>query len=295
LKGLPQKPLATVGMPHHNPALLDAAKQKLSIIMSQEESFPQESASTLPERQMITDIDDSGSSFATPHMLPQPPYQPTNVPMQSFPPPPERDYGRNSRSLSDLLQQQQQGYAPPPSASYSFQPPKLPQPSSSSVSRPPNQPNNNATPLNPFAKYIQPTAQNNNSSTGGQMNAQPRSNPPSNLSYKVPTTAPPTSNIPPSSSAPSTLPSTMLLTPSQYAEIVQQNEANIVETVLRELVPVDSPITFQDIAALDHAKKLLYESIVLPTLMPQFFTGIRQAWKVSSFSANLRVYIDGVI
>lgn len=37
-----------------------------------------------------------------------------------------------------------------------------------------------------------------------------------------------------------------------------------------------------DIAELDEAKKLLNEAVVLPLLLPNFFTGIRRPWKVST-------------
>ena len=35
-----------------------------------------------------------------------------------------------------------------------------------------------------------------------------------------------------------------------------------------------------DIAELDEAKRLLEEAVVLPLLMPQYFTGLRRPWKV---------------
>ena len=35
-----------------------------------------------------------------------------------------------------------------------------------------------------------------------------------------------------------------------------------------------------DIAGLGEAKKLLEEAVVLPLLMPDYFTGIRRPWKV---------------
>lgn len=38
-------------------------------------------------------------------------------------------------------------------------------------------------------------------------------------------------------------------------------------------------ITFDDIAELETAKGLLQEAVLLPLKMPQFFTGIRRAWK----------------
>lgn len=38
-------------------------------------------------------------------------------------------------------------------------------------------------------------------------------------------------------------------------------------------------ISFDDIADLDNAKGLLQEAVLLPLKMPQYFTGIRRAWK----------------
>jgi katanin p60 ATPase-containing subunit A1 len=38
-------------------------------------------------------------------------------------------------------------------------------------------------------------------------------------------------------------------------------------------------VTFDDVAALSNAKRLLNEAIVLPMIMPEFFTGIREPWK----------------
>ena len=38
-------------------------------------------------------------------------------------------------------------------------------------------------------------------------------------------------------------------------------------------------VTFDDIAALDRAKQLLNEAVVLPLIMPEYFTGIREPWK----------------
>lgn len=41
-----------------------------------------------------------------------------------------------------------------------------------------------------------------------------------------------------------------------------------------------------DIAGLGEAKKLLEEAVVLPLLMPDYFTGIRRPWKVHYFVAG---------
>lgn len=38
-------------------------------------------------------------------------------------------------------------------------------------------------------------------------------------------------------------------------------------------------VSFDDIASLDDAKRLLNEAITLPMLMPEYFTGIREPWR----------------
>jgi len=47
----------------------------------------------------------------------------------------------------------------------------------------------------------------------------------------------------------------------------------------RDIIDRDIGIRFDDIAALQVAKQLLNEAVVLPLLMPEYFTGIRQPWK----------------
>lgn len=49
--------------------------------------------------------------------------------------------------------------------------------------------------------------------------------------------------------------------------------------VEQELIERDLGTTFDDIAALTTAKRLLDEAVVLPVLVPEFFTGIREPWK----------------
>ena len=62
----------------------------------------------------------------------------------------------------------------------------------------------------------------------------------------------------------------------------EHHDGNIVDTVLRDIVQRDLGVTFNDIAALGTAKRLLNEAVVLPLMIPEFFTGIREPWKVSS-------------
>jgi SpoVK/Ycf46/Vps4 family AAA+-type ATPase len=59
----------------------------------------------------------------------------------------------------------------------------------------------------------------------------------------------------------------------------ERHDGNIVEMVLRDIVQQGMGVSFDDIAALETAKRLLNEAIVLPLMMPELFTGIRKPWK----------------
>lgn len=65
------------------------------------------------------------------------------------------------------------------------------------------------------------------------------------------------------------------------AAMLERNthNAQIVETVFRDVVQRELGVTFDDIASLETAKRLLNEAVVLPLIMPEFFTGIREPWK----------------
>ncbi len=64
-------------------------------------------------------------------------------------------------------------------------------------------------------------------------------------------------------------------------------EKCIIDCVLSDLISVDVGVTFDDIASLQDAKRILHEAIILPTIVPEFFTGIREPWKVSIHAARL--------
>eukprot|EP00603_Paraphysomonas_imperforata_P004636 CAMPEP_0114415378 /NCGR_PEP_ID=MMETSP0103-20121206/1880_1 /TAXON_ID=37642 ORGANISM="Paraphysomonas imperforata, Strain PA2" /NCGR_SAMPLE_ID=MMETSP0103 /ASSEMBLY_ACC=CAM_ASM_000201 /LENGTH=692 /DNA_ID=CAMNT_0001583563 /DNA_START=9 /DNA_END=2091 /DNA_ORIENTATION=- len=59
----------------------------------------------------------------------------------------------------------------------------------------------------------------------------------------------------------------------------ERHDSNIVDMVMRDVVQQGLGVSFEDIAALDTAKRLLNEAIVLPLMMPELFTGIRKPWK----------------
>lgn len=63
-------------------------------------------------------------------------------------------------------------------------------------------------------------------------------------------------------------------------------DVNIIDSILQDMVISSSStsenkrITFEDIAGLKEAKRLLHEAILLPFLMPEYFTGIiSESWK----------------
>jgi len=56
-------------------------------------------------------------------------------------------------------------------------------------------------------------------------------------------------------------------------------DTNLIEMLEREVLDKSPNIQFEDIADLENAKGLLQEAVLLPLKMPQFFTGIRRAWK----------------
>jgi katanin p60 ATPase-containing subunit A1 len=47
----------------------------------------------------------------------------------------------------------------------------------------------------------------------------------------------------------------------------------------RDVIDKNPQVSFDDIADLDEAKKILQEAVLLPILMPQYFKGIRRPWK----------------
>ena len=53
----------------------------------------------------------------------------------------------------------------------------------------------------------------------------------------------------------------------------------LVETIERGIMQRDLGVSFDDIACLEDAKRLLREAVIMPVLLPEFFTGLRQPWK----------------
>ncbi|XP_020912273.1 katanin p60 ATPase-containing subunit A-like 1 [Exaiptasia diaphana] len=56
-------------------------------------------------------------------------------------------------------------------------------------------------------------------------------------------------------------------------------DKDLVEALERDILQRNPNVHWSDIADLSEAKKLLEEAVVLPILMPEYFTGIRRPWK----------------
>ena len=56
-------------------------------------------------------------------------------------------------------------------------------------------------------------------------------------------------------------------------------DKSLVEYLERDIMLTNPGVTFDSIAGLDEAKRLLKEAVVLPLYMPDYFQGIRRPWK----------------
>ncbi|OMJ72884.1 hypothetical protein SteCoe_28576 [Stentor coeruleus] len=56
-------------------------------------------------------------------------------------------------------------------------------------------------------------------------------------------------------------------------------DLDLIQALERDVMEKNPNVSFDDIADLDDAKMLLQEAVLLPILMPEFFTGIRRPWK----------------
>ena len=57
------------------------------------------------------------------------------------------------------------------------------------------------------------------------------------------------------------------------------DDPHLVEALERDILDRELGVTFDDIASLEDAKALLNEAVVLPLIIPEAFTGIREPWK----------------
>ena len=56
-------------------------------------------------------------------------------------------------------------------------------------------------------------------------------------------------------------------------------DKSLVDYLERDIMLTNPGVTFDSIAGLDEAKRLLKEAVVLPLYMPDYFQGIRRPWK----------------
>ena len=56
-------------------------------------------------------------------------------------------------------------------------------------------------------------------------------------------------------------------------------DTDLIEMLEQEVVDTNPNVKFSDIADLDNAKKTLQETVFLPLIIPDFFKGIRRAWR----------------
>ena len=56
-------------------------------------------------------------------------------------------------------------------------------------------------------------------------------------------------------------------------------DADLIKMLERDVVTKNPSVSFDDIAELDDAKRILQEAVVLPLLMPDYFRGLRRPWK----------------
>ena len=66
---------------------------------------------------------------------------------------------------------------------------------------------------------------------------------------------------------------------SKAAEKLPMHEKKMVYLIMSEIVQRDLGITYDNIAGLVEAKKVIHEAILLPILLPEMFHGIREPWK----------------
>lgn len=91
-----------------------------------------------------------------------------------------------------------------------------------------------------------------------------------------------TVSVPPSQPFPPLLPSALSALPTQPCAAIAafpQPTSPIINHLLSPLPPQSFQVSFDDIASLEDAKRLLNEAITLPMLMPEYFTGIREPWR----------------
>eukprot|EP01114_Cavostelium_apophysatum_P024673 TRINITY_DN9732_c0_g1_i1.p1 TRINITY_DN9732_c0_g1~~TRINITY_DN9732_c0_g1_i1.p1 ORF type:complete len:558 (+),score=143.37 TRINITY_DN9732_c0_g1_i1:106-1779(+) len=67
--------------------------------------------------------------------------------------------------------------------------------------------------------------------------------------------------------------------PAEGRPKFEGGEKELREMIERDMLDLKPDVTFEQIAGLPEAKRLLDEAVMLPLLMPDFFRGIRRPWK----------------
>ncbi|CBZ52125.1 putative p60 katanin [Neospora caninum Liverpool] len=71
--------------------------------------------------------------------------------------------------------------------------------------------------------------------------------------------------------------------PVPYAKLeeqeIPQSDSDLVAMIEQDILRESLHVPFDDVAGLTHAKRLLKEAVVLPSLFPELFQGVRQPWK----------------
>ena len=68
-------------------------------------------------------------------------------------------------------------------------------------------------------------------------------------------------------------------------------DRKLLDQITNDVILQDLGVSFHDIAGNDVPKRILNEAVVLPLLIPEFFTGIRQPWKVFYLHNRVCMYI----
>mmetsp|Transcript_76857 Transcript_76857/g.238048 ORF Transcript_76857/g.238048 Transcript_76857/m.238048 type:complete len:607 (+) Transcript_76857:73-1893(+) len=63
------------------------------------------------------------------------------------------------------------------------------------------------------------------------------------------------------------------------ANYFASEEMELATAIERDIVSTDLNVKFEDIGGLDDAKRAINEAVVLPLILPEFFTGLRKPWK----------------
>lgn len=63
------------------------------------------------------------------------------------------------------------------------------------------------------------------------------------------------------------------------ANALVAEEMELATAIERDIVVADLNVKFEDIGGLNDAKRAINEAVVLPLILPEFFTGLRQPWK----------------